>query len=184
MIFVTSDWHFGHNREFIWKPRGFSCLQDMNEAIVERHNSRVKPDDDVYVLGDLCLGNNEDGRYYISRMNGRLHVVYGNHDTAARRLMYSKMPNIVEAAPAIELKYNKYHFFLSHYPCFTGNLEMQSLKQGVLNLYGHTHQKTKFYEDRPYMYHVGVDSSGCFPLPLDTVIKDMENKVVECLSYC
>ena len=33
-IFVTSDMHFGHDREFIWKARGFTSLQEMNEAYV------------------------------------------------------------------------------------------------------------------------------------------------------
>ena len=23
-VFVTSDLHFGHNKEFLWEPRGFS----------------------------------------------------------------------------------------------------------------------------------------------------------------
>ena len=31
-IFVTSDLHFGHDREFIWKARGFNSVQEMNET--------------------------------------------------------------------------------------------------------------------------------------------------------
>ena len=56
-IFLTSDLHFGHNKEFIYKVRGFNSIEEMNEAIIERWNSVVNNDDDVYVLGDfiLCL---------------------------------------------------------------------------------------------------------------------------------
>ena len=60
-IWLTSDWHFGHDREFIWKARGFASIEDMNEYIITAHNTMVNPDDDVYVLGDLMLGNSEKG---------------------------------------------------------------------------------------------------------------------------
>jgi len=52
----------------------------------------------------------------------------------------------------------------------------------TLNLYGHTHQRTNFFEDRPYMYHVGVDSHDCYPVSLDKVIEDMNLKVKECIE--
>ena len=42
------------------------------------------------------------------------------------------------------------------------------------------YQKTNFYEDRPYMYHVGLDSHDCYPVSMDQVIEDMNNKVTEC----
>ena len=30
-IYVTSDLHFGHDREFIWKARGYNSVDEMNE---------------------------------------------------------------------------------------------------------------------------------------------------------
>lgn len=185
MIFVTSDWHFSHDREFVYKPRGFNSVEEMNIALVERHNSIVTPEDDVYVLGDLCLGGAdslERNKEFISSMNGKLHIAFGNHCTDSRKKMYAELPNVVETAWAIALKYRKYHFYMSHFPTLTGNLEKESLKQMTLNLYGHTHQRTNFFEDRPYMYHVGVDSHDCYPVSLDKVIEDMNLKVKECIE--
>ena len=175
--------HFNHNREFIYKPRGFQLVKEMNEAIIERHNSIVGIDDDVYVLGDLCLGGAESleaNRELISRMNGKLHVILGNHDTPTRIAMYQELPNVVEVVYATMIHYRGYHFFLSHYPCMTGNLEKETLKQCTINLYGHTHQQNNFFEDRPYMYHVGVDSHNCYPVLLDDAIEHMKLKVKEC----
>lgn len=40
----------------------------------------------------------------------------------------------------------------------------------TLNLFGHTHQTSNFYEDKIYMRHVGMDSHSCYP-----VIEDIEN---------
>jgi calcineurin-like phosphoesterase family protein len=64
----------------------------------------------------------------------------------------------------------------------TANLEKESLKQCLLNLYGHTHQKSNFYQDIPMVYHVGVDSHDCFPVSLDVIIDEIKAKANECLA--
>ena len=56
------------------------------------------------------------------------------------------------------------------------------LKKCTCNLFGHTHQHTNFYQDIPFMYHVGVDSHNCCPVLLDKAINDMNKKVEECLA--
>ena len=122
MIYVTSDLHFGHDREFIWKVRGFFSIDEMNEVYVYRLNSLVTNDDDGYILGDLMLGSPENIEF-IRRLNGRLHIVYGNHCTPFRRDLYNKLPNLVEANWVIMLDYKKYHFYMSHFPTLTGNLD-------------------------------------------------------------
>ena len=181
-IYVTSDLHFGHDREFIWKARGYNSVDEMNEDYVHKWNITVDNNDDVYVLGDLMLGDKSNIEF-IKRLKGRIHIVLGNHDTPTREAMYKELPNVVEVAWAIKLDYRKYHFYMSHFPTLTGNLEKEYLRQMTLNLYGHTHQNTNFYEDRPYMYHVGVDSHDGYPILLDTVIIQMKNKVDECKGF-
>lgn len=182
MIYLTSDLHFGHDREFIWGARGFKSIQEMNDAYVARWNEKINLEDDVYVLGDLMLGDKSNIEY-LKRLNGKLHIVFGNHDTNTRQQLYAELPNVVETAWAIKLDYRKYHFFMTHFPCMTGNLEKESLKQMTLNLYGHTHQTTNFFEDRPYMYHVGVDSHNGYPVLLDDIIEEMYTKVKECIDF-
>lgn len=181
-IYLTSDLHFGHDREFIWKARGFNSIWEMNDAYVKRWNELITEDDDVYVLGDLMLGVPENIKY-IKQLHGKIHVVLGNHDTNARQQMYSECWNVVEVEWAIMLTYKKYHFFLTHFPCMTGNLEHEYLRQMTLNLFGHTHQTTNFYEDRPYMYHVGVDSHDGRPVLIDDIIEEMKAKVKECIDF-
>lgn len=181
-IYVTSDLHFGHDREFIWKARGYSSIDDMNINLVSKWNNTVTDEDDVYVLGDLMLGLPQNIEY-IKKLKGKLHIVLGNHDTRSREEMYRTLDNVVEVFHAIRLDYKQYHFLMTHYPCLTGNLEKESLKQMTLNLYGHTHQTNDFYEDRPYMYHCGVDSHDGYPVDLDHIIEDMKAKVEECKQY-
>ena len=183
MIFLTSDTHFGHDKIFLYEPRGFTNIQEHDAQIIKNWNEVISYCDDVYHLGDVMLGDNEHGLKCLKQLNGKIHIIYGNHCTDARRTLYESCYNVVEVVDAKRLKYNGYHFYLSHYPTLTGNLERESLKRMTLNLYGHTHQKTNFYEDRPYMYHVGVDSHNCYPVALDTIIEDMKNKVKECIDF-
>lgn len=182
-IYLTSDLHFGHDREFVWKVRGFNSVQEMNETIVNRWNEIISDNDDIYVLGDVMLGSAENAKY-IAQLKGKIHIALGNHDTDSRKEIYKHLPNVVEIADVgIKIKYKKYHFVLTHFPMLTGNLEKESLKQMSLNLYGHTHQTSNFYYDMPYMYHVGVDSHNCYPVLIDDIIKEMNNKVQECVDY-
>lgn len=179
-IWLTSDLHFCHDRGFLYEPRGFKTVQEMNKAIVKNWNSVVEHGDDVYCLGDMMLNDNETGLKLIKQLKGNIHIVLGNHDTLTREELYRDCYNVVEVALAVRLKYKGYHFFMTHYPCYTGNLEKESLKQCTLNLFGHTHQKTKFWEDIPFMYHVGLDSHDCTPVLIDQVIEDMKEKAKEC----
>ena len=94
-IFLTSDTHFGHDREFLWGPRGFKSSREHDEAVIANWNSVVGPEDTVYVLGDLMLGNNEYGKSCIERLNGNICLIRGNHDTDRRWFeVYPELPNV------------------------------------------------------------------------------------------
>ena len=55
MIYLSSDPHFGHAKDFLWRPRGFSSVEEMNEGIIERWNLIVEPDDDAVSYTHLTL---------------------------------------------------------------------------------------------------------------------------------
>lgn len=182
-IWFTSDWHFCHDRAFVYAPRGFSNVHDMNEQILKNHNALVNPEDEVYVLGDLMLNNNNnEGLSYISQLNGKLHIIRGNHDTNTRIELYKTLPNVISVSDAERIKVCQYHFYCSHYPTLTANFEKESLKQVEINLFGHTHQKCDFYEDRPYMFHVGIDSNHNCPIEITDIVNKCEEKVKECIK--
>lgn len=184
MIYLVGDWHFFHNREFIYKARGFETVEEMNQTIIKNHNSIVKPEDDVYVLGDLLLGgpdNQAAGLELIAQMNGKLHLVRGNHDTDNRWTAYSTLENIIEQQNAIYLDYNKYHFYLSHYPSITSNNDYEKpLKARLLNLCGHSHTQDKWMDaDKGYIYHCELDCHDNKPVLLDDIISEFKQKMQE-----
>ena len=165
-IWFTSDLHFNHDKEFIWKDRGYSSVQEMNEEQVARFNSFVTHEDTVYILGDCMMGMDiSSGLAYLRRLNGTKYLVIGNHDTDARIEEYKKSGIFADIQFAYRLRHKGHSYFLSHYPTITANGE--DLR--TVNLFGHTHQTTTHFEDRKYMYHVGVDSNYGFPISLDEI---------------
>lgn len=185
MIYFTSDLHFGHNKEFIYKPRGFNSIEDHDNIIIKNWNNIINQNDDVYILGDLMLGDKEYGFSCLKQLKGRIHIVIGNHDTTNKIDLYAtKLENVVEIKSIIILKYNKYKFYLSHYPTITSSLEKDRLKDCLINLYGHTHQiNSKFYNEMPFMYNVGLDAHQNKPISIDEIISDCEEKVKECYKF-
>lgn len=178
MIWLTSDFHFGHPRDFIYGPRGFSSEKENDEILIKNFNNVVKPDDDVYCLGDLMLGDFDNGINCIKQLNGHLHIVRGNHCTDKRWKAYATLPNVVECANALYLNYKKHHFYLSHFPTITSNLDYDKpILQRTLNLCGHSHTKDKWIDaDKGYIYHVEVDAHNNFPVDIDTILTDFYNQ--------
>ena len=128
------------------------------------------------------LGDNTHGIHCLSQLNGKLHILIGNHCTSARQKLYHTLENMVEfCGCATTIKYKKKQLYLSHYPTITSNMEANP-HQAVFNLYGHTHQTTNFYNGQPFMYHVGVDSHNCYPVLLDDVITEIKNEIDACIT--
>ena len=180
MIYFTSDWHFNHDQPFVWEERGFETIEEMNNEIVKRHNSIVTNEDDVYVLGDLCMsGKLEENKTLIESLNGRIHILIGNHDTDNRLRMYESCSNVVEICGyATLIKYRKYRFYLSHYPTNTGNYDDGGLKACTINLCGHVHSKdptSEISERWQLSYHIEMDAHDCYPISAEEVILDLKH---------
>lgn len=178
----TADLHFNHDADFIYGPRGFRSVQEMNKKIVENINSAVSAEDDLYILGDLCLGgvSNKlfaENRALIESINARLHIVYGNHDTERRKKMFAECQNVVEICGyATVFKRGKHRFYLSHYPTLTSNYDDgDGLSKKTINLCGHSHTDNKFEDiEKGVIYHVELDAHNNMPVSLEEIIEDLK----------
>ena len=182
-IFFTSDLHFGHDRKFLFKPRGFSSIEEHDETIIKNWNNVVTDDDVVYIIGDVIMGDQDAGIEKLKRLNGEKVIIRGNHDTDCKVMKYT---DVVERKPlwADIIRYYKYRFYLSHHPTITSNMEKgEPITRHLINLFGHTHSKDKFYMDMPFMYNVALDAHDCTPVCVEDVIKDITDKVSECKKY-
>ena len=74
-IWITSDTHFGHDKDFIWKARGYCSIQEHDEDLIKKWNERIKPDDIVYHLGDVIMGEAEHWLECLKKLNGEIHIL-------------------------------------------------------------------------------------------------------------
>lgn len=79
-IFFTSDMHFGHKNVIEYDDRPFSTVEEMDETIIKNWNRKVGSEDDVYIIGDVALCGRTAANACLSRLNGKLHLILGNHD--------------------------------------------------------------------------------------------------------
>lgn len=173
MIYFTSDLHFGHAKEFLWRPRGFNSIEEHDEAIISNWNSVIEPQDTVYILGDLTLDKEyARGVEKINFLNGNKIIVRGNHDTEVRLEWYKDMvfdlkdvQNSIYFAPS-----RKFRFYLSHYPVLLDNDQNPSKRWCLC---GHSHTKNKWMHEQFNCYHVELDAHDNYPVSLDEVMSDI-----------
>ena len=89
-VYFTSDWHLGHQKNFIWEARGYSSYEEHTNSIIDITNSIVHPTDILFMLGDFCLNTPiEKFHEYIARINcGSLWMLWGNHNNPHEKQIY------------------------------------------------------------------------------------------------
>lgn len=152
--FVFSDPHFHHKNMAI--KRGFSCEEEMNEAIVKRWNSVVSKRDAVYLLGDLTM---EKKNYDIlRRLNGIINVVLGNHD---ERQHVRELLNHVNGVAGM-IDYKKQIIF-THCPIHPSQLDYRF----SFNIHGHVHENSL---DDPRYINVCAEVIDYTPKLISTLV--------------
>lgn len=138
--FYVADTHFGHASIIGNCDRPFASVEEMDTAMVERWNSVVRKDDMVYHLGDFGVprGDRLAFRRLFHSLNGRKHLVIGNHDL---RNDGSVHPDILSlpwaAAPThlLETRDEGRRVILSHYAMRV----WPASHHGSVLFYGHSH---------------------------------------------
>lgn len=97
MKFLVSDLHIGHANVISYCNRPYKDAFEMNNDIVKRINSRVKKNDELYILGDVSLNPNSM-EWLMERVKCKnIYLIEGNHDKCFRknpRHMSEKIQNM------------------------------------------------------------------------------------------
>jgi len=169
--FFTSVSVFAHKKIIELTKRPFETVEQMNNAIIERWNSVVSPQDTVYHLGDFTLGGLTIFYKYFYQLNGNMKIVPGNHDR--KWLKDYNGDGEFEILPPLYLfNHGDINIVLCHYPL----LEWQGIYRGWTHLYGHVHGSIKGVG---LSLDVGVDCHSFYPLSLDEVVSKMKEKTNE-----
>lgn len=86
----------------------------MHEHFITEWNKRVKPNEQVYVLGDFSFAGWTLTKKILDRLLGHKILITGNHDVAAHKSIASGFQEVHENV-FIDIG-NKQRVFLSHFP--------------------------------------------------------------------
>lgn len=141
-IFFTSDLHFNHENIIEYCRRPCRDKEEMNQMIIDNWNSVVPDDGITFVLGDVFWGRNIDLlRHYIMSLNGKKHLVLGNHDYFTIDEYLSCGFESVENY--LEIVVGSRRIILMHYPIMGWN---RCHRQSWM-LFGHFHGTFEFMNE-------------------------------------
>lgn len=165
MNYFISDLHFGHLNCLFFDNRPFTTIEEHDDYLIKTWNETVGVDDDVYILGDISWYNSTKTIEIFKQLNGRLHLIKGNHDDGILR--NRELQNLfVEITDYKVLFIDKNtSIVLFHWPIPT----FRNHHYGWYHLYGHVHssfewnitentkrQMVELYDKECKMYNVGA----------------------------
>ena len=165
MIWLSADLHLGHYNAIRHANRPFKTLEEMDTTLIENWRSKIKDDDTVYYLGDLCWKSPDK---YLDKLTGKIHLILGNHDEHFRKY-YENSRRFESIERLAIIKVNKMPVSLCHYPM----LSWASSCHGALHFFGHCHGNRTH---SGLAYDIGVDNNNYLPISLDDAIAILEEK--------
>jgi calcineurin-like phosphoesterase family protein len=158
-VWFTADTHFGHAGALALYHRPFGSVAAMDAAMVARWNDVVRPDDEVWHLGDFALRTTAATAGALLRsLNGRKHLVTGNNDPPE----IAGLGEWSSVQAYTEISVDRRSLVLCHYAFRTWN----GVAKGALNLHGHSHGRLK---PLPRQTDVGVDCWDFRPVAVDQI---------------
>lgn len=174
MDYFTADLHFGHENAVRFDHRPFSNAEDMFIQMRKLWNEKISDNDDVWILGDVTCGKKPDVMRYVSALNGRKHLIYGNHD---RNIITSlELQGLfVECCHLRFLQSEGRVLFLSHYPI----ADWYGMYHGSFHIYGHIHKKIddvfRFMtagQRGQHAFNAGCMINGYVPVTFDELVEN------------
>lgn len=200
-VWFTSDLHIGHETVAVqrFQPAqidGPAAITWHDAALARGWDERVRPEDQVWILGDISAGGKAaqaNALTWLVQRPGVKHLVTGNHDgchpmyrDAAKYQAWYLSCGIASVQPFARRRINGQSVLLSHYP-YTGDhtsvdrhTQWRLRDGGLPILHGHTHSRERLsYADHIQTFHgplhgtpqahVGVDAWGLSPVDVEQI---------------
>lgn len=166
---VVSDTHFYHDNIIKYCNRPYANAIEMNEDMIAKWNAVVGKDDIVWHLGDFAFGSKDHVKEIVSRLNGRINLVMGNHDHHKVSFYYESGFHRVYDHPVVVSNF----FILSHEP-------MQWVKDGDVyaSIYGHVHSQEMYKDFTSNSFCACVERIGYAPIRWTDMLEKMKSQVI------
>lgn len=141
--------------------------------MIRRWNETVTQQDTVYHLGDFDFYRDlNKTQQVVSRLNGKIKLIMGNHDHFHKPSVAKKMIDIFDGVhqwQKIQVKDQTY--VLSHFPLERSSFDYvsdPSVGKPNINVHGHIHQRLI---KEPGYLNVGVEVTEYRPVDVNDLLK-------------
>lgn len=145
-LYVTSDTHFNHNKEFIFAKRGYTTPQKMTDDMINTINSVVGENGTLLHLGDFCLNTtSEEYTNILRRLKVKaIWMLWGNHNSPVQRTWGNTRQQVCEYNGPTFVRYLDHYFTFrrgrKEFVCFHYPISVwDGMSQGTMHLCGHSH---------------------------------------------
>lgn len=184
MIYFTADLHLYDEK--IARMRFFNSVENYHQTLVSNWNRIVKPDDLVYILGDITMTDpGRAARMIKHTLKGYKVILMGNHDTGT---LYEELNNLLDDDINCVLKGcsvdsdlgtpgEPFRVICTHMPVHPDELQWY---KG--NIHGHIHHVYPPYyvpismpsPKDPRYFNVNLEFHGYEPMSLDEIKQHFE----------
>ena len=163
MLYFIADCHFSQQRTLEMSRRPFKNVKEMDLIMLMNWNSVVKPNDTVYILGDVGYMD------ILPLLNGKKILIKGNYERERHELLdghEDQYEEIYDYIHEIDVKYKgkEYHISMAHEP---SRVRDKVISETNLVCFGHIH---KLCMVKRYGLCVSADAHNFTPLSLDDII--------------
>ena len=173
MNLYISDLHFGHANAVLFDHRPFADVDEMDRVMIKWWNSRVSPEDNVYILGDFCYRNSNPAEWYLRQLRGHKHLVIGNHDEATLK-NEKAMAYFESVDKMMHVSDNGQQICLCHFPI----AEWNGYYKGHWHIYGHIHNKREETYEIMRKKERALNAAACLnnytPVSMNELIRNNE----------
>lgn len=172
-IYVISDNHWNHEEIIKYCNRDFKDVKEMNETMIKRWNSIVKPNDMVINLGDIIFTKGDSRRIVktLNKLNGRKILIKGNHDRKSYSwYMYNGFDFVAERAI---WRLNGKKILFVHDP---RSISYRDYRTCNVILHGHLHDKGLFVKKRKQcrIVNLSVEQINYKPMNLTSLLNKLQ----------
>ncbi len=134
-IWFISDTHFGHKNILKYCPvRNFNSIEEHDQYIIDYWKSVVSKKDYVFHLGDFSFYNEDKTIEILSKLPGKIVLIFGNHDKKSYFGEKFK-PYFHMVEHYLKLFIDKQPIILFHFPIFSWDMKYYD----SIHLFGHMH---------------------------------------------
>lgn len=182
----TADLHLGDRAIARWRGYGDNA-QEHDDRILNNLEQVLLPDDELWILGDVCRARVEDVQHLRAALPcAHVNVIVGNHDARSKFVTADGFDTVEYYAHVGKVRREGYRFVLSHYPM----LDWDRSYHGSYMLHGHIHSLPAQSEAKSFSqggmgmrgyndamreqgirrYDVGLDANGMAPVTAEQII--------------